>query len=435
MATDALPDRNTVAGAIVRAEGVDTRWTGIALTIMVLASLSGYSATVALNQPAGIALFFAIWLLPAALRPERVVLALRYWPLFVVPAVALLSTTWSRLPATTLRLAVELTVFTLLCVTMVRMAGHRRLFLSIVVVFGGIALGALLSGTGNRAAGGEFNLVGMFASKNQLALFCGILTYTGLAGLFSGDLARWQRVVCGCGCALGAAVGILARSVGANVATIAACVAVLALLVVGRLPTGPRRVMLAAAGCVAAIGVLAIRLIPEDDVTDLLISVGKSPGLSGRAYLWERGREAIAEHPWVGYGFQAFWTPQFEDALGLYRYGGIASETGFHFHNLMYETCVELGIVGVVAMVFVLVVIAVVALRRYDRRPDATAAFGLATIVFFAMRAPVEIDFLFVFNLGNFMMVLVYVWSRQELQTARGQPGRAIVFRGEEAFG
>lgn len=422
--TRSLPDAAADAGE---------QRTRILLAIMALASIAGYTATVALGQSIGIAAFFAIWLIPLALRPERIVAALGYWPLWLVPAVALLSTFWSRLPDGTLRNAVELIAFTMLTITMTRMLDRRTLIVSIVTIFSGIALVSLVSGRGNLANGsGTFILSGVFASKNMLALFCGIVTFTGLAGMLDREMSWWQRLICVAGCGLGAIVGILARSVGANLATGAACVTVVGLLAIGRLPTGGRRlVMIAMLGVVAMVGAAAA-FVTQDDVNNLLISVGKSPTLSGRAYLWDRAGQAIAEHPLVGYGYQAFWGPQFEDALGLYRYADVASESGFHFHNLYYETAVEMGAIGVLAMGGMLVTVLLAALWRYDRKPDATAALCVAILVFFLIRAPLEVDFLVAFNLGNFLLAIVYVFSQQDKQTlARTAPREPLQFRGE----
>ena len=36
----------------------------------------------------------------------------------------------------------------------------------------------------------------------------------------------------------------------------------------------------------------------------------------------------VTDHRWLGVGYQAFFRPQFADAQGIYRYGGIAAEAG-----------------------------------------------------------------------------------------------------------
>ncbi len=39
----------------------------------------------------------------------------------------------------------------------------------------------------------------------------------------------------------------------------------------------------------------------------VLVSLGKDPTLSGRTEIWDAVINAISKHPWLGYGFSAFW--------------------------------------------------------------------------------------------------------------------------------
>jgi hypothetical protein len=78
----------------------------------------------------------------------------------------------------------------------------------------------------------------------------------------------------------------------------------------------------------------------------ILAATGKDITLTGRTDLWRVGLEQIAERPWLGQGYQAFWQPGNPEAEHLWRAFGIESRTGFHFHNLYLSNAVEIGIPG-----------------------------------------------------------------------------------------
>ncbi|WP_174293495.1 O-antigen ligase family protein, partial [Sphingomonas bacterium] len=211
----------------------------------------------------------------------------------------------------------------------------------------------------------------------------------------------------------GAAICLASRSVDGAASTALALAVLLGTAMLARSPRRVRRlataVGLAVAGSVAA----AAWSLGRDRLGDLLRLIGKTPDLTGRTYLWWRARKVMADHRWLGVGYQAFWRPQFADARGLYRYAGIASQSGFHFHNLYVETEVELGVIGLAAVGLTLLAIAAASVQRYDRQPDAPAALMLALVAFLLSRTLLEVDMLEPFSLGWLLLVLVYVMARR----------------------
>jgi exopolysaccharide production protein ExoQ len=99
---------------------------------------------------------------------------------------------------------------------------------------------------------------------------------------------------------------------------------------------------------VALAGFVIVLLIVHIDAVSaaILAATGKDITLTGRTDLWRIGLEQIAERPWLGTGYQAFWQPGNPEAEHLWRAFGIASRTGFHFHNLYLSNAVEIGIPG-----------------------------------------------------------------------------------------
>lgn len=381
--------------------------------VLAVTTLTAYFFSVALVQTWGLYVFLLVWLGVLALRPRLLIDHLRDWLMWLLPLLCLLSTGWSRDPAGTLRASLEFIAFTATVLTFARVVSGRTMIVAFAVALTLVAGLSFASGRGNLLYGtNTYALTGIFASKNMLTFTCAILAVAGLSGALDRGFAVPARLaLLGCA-AFGMIVGYLGRSLGGSVATLIACLSVLALTALGRLPRSGRAavLILAVAGTVAAVA--GVLLVPADTLSSVMLSVGKDPGLTGRAFLWGRAVDAIAERPWLGVGFGAYWRVQFVDALGLYRFGGIASETGFHFHNLYYETAVELGYVGVAAMAATLLGIMILALRHFVRRPDPQAAFVMGIMILLLSRVGLEVDFLSPFSLGGMLAIICYLRVR-----------------------
>lgn len=85
---------------------------------------------------------------------------------------------------------------------------------------------------------------------------------------------------------------------------------------------------------------------------NILLGLGRDPTLSGRTQLWEMALEKIAERPWLGYGYQAFW-----------RDGGAATviwnAEGYrppHAHQGFINITLDLGLIGLFLFVMILIV-------------------------------------------------------------------------------
>ena len=148
------------------------------------------------------------------------------------------------------------------------------------------------------------------------------------------------------------------------------------------------------------------------NLSSVLAAAGKDTSLTGRTILWSRARDYIAMRPLLGVGYQAFWVQGHVEAEGLWRFAQIESRVGFHFHNLYYETAVELGDIGVAVLAASLLAPAVLALRLSLMRPACDNAFFSALIVFYAIRVSVELDFLDPFSPGSLLLPVAWVYSR-----------------------
>ncbi len=100
----------------------------------------------------------------------------------------------------------------------------------------------------------------------------------------------------------------------------------------------------------------------------LLEALGKDATLTGRVPLWAEVDRAIAAHPVIGYGYQAFWT----DGNGLaWNIRDTIAWSAPHAHNGYREMMLGLGVVGFVLCSIVVVRALVATTRHHCRAPTA----------------------------------------------------------------
>lgn len=134
---------------------------------------------------------------------------------------------------------------------------------------------------------------------------------------------------------------IQARTVTSIIVT-AAFVLFLVLLHFGRALGARASAVLFPIGCIVALvlGKLAIGLVP-----DIFRAFGRNTTLTGRTLIWSALLGSIEKHPFLGYGFYAFWQGLTGES------GAVIHATHWTFgyaHNGILEILVQLGFVGLV---------------------------------------------------------------------------------------
>ncbi len=76
----------------------------------------------------------------------------------------------------------------------------------------------------------------------------------------------------------------------------------------------PPRLAFASMGVFLAVGVSLVILITENAEYIIVEKLGKDMTLTGRTLFWPLVVNAINKHPWLGYGYQAFWQPWLGEA-------------------------------------------------------------------------------------------------------------------------
>ena len=325
--------------------------------------------------------FIAAAMLLIALRPITAGRELlRFWPLLVLPLVAMTSTLWSDAPERTLRAALQLLLTCVAAIIVCRRISPNRAILTLFV--GSVVLVALALPDVPTAISAGIPLRGPFESKNQMGFAAHLLVALALVVLVDRHQPWFARVIAVGAMPMGGLLLILSNSGGATASIGITLLVFPALMIFGRLPRGGRLAVLLLLLLAVVVGSLFLPAI-EAALGDFRQNVLKKDAtLTGRTYLWDYANHLNSERPWLGGGYYAFWRHGNLDAEGLWRWGGVASRTGFNFHNAFVEMQVDLGWIGLCLLIAMCIGIAVAGGYRQFTRPTAPMAFFLA---FFAV--------------------------------------------------
>ena len=344
---------------------------------------------------------------------------------WLLPLFATASVLWSMEPGISFKLGTEFLAFTAISVVASRAQTLPSLISSFMcALLVGVLLSAVFRTTAAIGTTGEIALIGMFGSKNNLASFVCLSMISSICVLADGRQPLPLRILALCGLTLDPIMLVKAHSLGALLAGGGAIVVALVVILLSRMSRRRRSLVLplAAILAVGVTGFVALALQQGFDLSTVLAAAGKDASLTGRTFLWSRARDYITVRPLLGVGYQSFWVQGHVEAEALWRFAQIRSRSGFHFHNLYYETAVELGQLGVAILGLSMLATAVASLRLGLVRPGCDTAFLCAVVVFYAIRVGVELDFLDPFSPGSFLLPAFWVHSTRG---HRRHPGTA----------
>lgn len=273
--------------------------------------------------------------------PGQLLLAMRRTlPIVLLVALAFSSTLWSIEPKITLRRDIGLLMGILLAylfairftprqfLALVSMVVGVSLFLSLVLMVARPSMAFMPDGTGLR---------GIYTHKNVLgwAACVGVILAFGLMKEAGKLLCRRGMVMLAmslaCLIQAGSATSIFSVVIG--------------VLLFGFYALLQRTSGVSRAVLILLVLELTVVLLLSLDLflVPLLESLGKDATLTGRVPLWALVDIRIRERPWLGYGYQAFWSPGKQQALWV---AGILQWQPPHSHNGYRDTLLNFGVVG-----------------------------------------------------------------------------------------
>lgn len=337
---------------------------------------------------------------------------------------AMLSATWSVSPLTTPTVAVVgvgIAAFGYWfgwSLSFAEQVWGVALSMSVAVVLS-VVLAVFVPSEGRMAArgtspGGEWQ--GIFGNRNSLSPVC-VLAIIGLVGLVG--LRRDLRTLCCC-LPVGVVALVALRESGGLTSTLALALVAstaLALPLLWRLRRrgvpGPP-----VAGALFAAAVAAWALVFAN-LDALAVRVGRDGTLSHRRWIWQDVRGFIAERPWRGYGFWAFWDRPDLTAATYARHGDAYGSA----HNSVLEVLLGLGIVGLV-LYLMIGCFAIVGIGRWTWRSVSLASVWWAMVLAFVVAENLMESFVLWHSYQWVLFVAAAAVPFRSVATLQGEGGR-----------
>ncbi|MEO1139424.1 MAG: O-antigen ligase family protein [Pseudomonadota bacterium] len=348
-------------------------------------------------------------------------LCIRFWPIILLPVFCMVSAIWSEYPIVSFRFGVQFMATVLIAITIAATISARAFG---QVLFGLYSLAMLASVLVGDVRNDTGAWLGIYGSKNALAGAAATYVIVCVAQFLDSRASYRHRLLAVLGSLVGVMLLLLAQSISALVLLPPSLFILCSLLILYRLSYSQRIVTVAFATLVAALLVVLVTIFSDMLVAMLLQTTGKDVTLTGRTELWQIALGLIAERPWLGMGYQAFWVHGHSPAEALWFRFGIESRSGFNFHNTYLSNMVEIGAIGVLLQTMVLFGAASMtglwALRTH--RAEASLLFILVMMV--VMISFVEVPIFFQFSLRTVIVICAFVFAFHGLEALRQKPLR-----------
>jgi exopolysaccharide production protein ExoQ len=367
----------------------------------------------------GVVVLFLILSIFTGLRLPHVAFhdIVRNWPLLVLPAIAMTSALWSDYPEWSLRAGIQFLITVIIGVIMGSCVKPRAM---ISALFSALALVTVLGVFFGKFQNGT--PVGLFGSKNYYGYVAALLWFVALTVFVDRSQPRSLRIVGLAVASLTPLQLIASGSTGAIVDSIAVFAIMMTLEFASRLEI-KLRVGLFAFLSFAVLQLLIILWVFADEIDQVLNYLGKDLTLTGRTMLWDTAYRSITENPIIGVGYQAFWQKENWKAQLLWIASNQQIGSGFHFHNTYLAITVDLGFIGLFAFIAIIVIILCrVGVILIYLRPNPAQKLSIAYLVFFILRSPIEVDFLYQFSIATILMS--WIWINTKLPRGLFKPVR-----------
>ena len=333
------------------------------------------------------------------------------WIPWIYVIFAAMSVLWSQYPDWTLRASIQFAFSTGVFLVMVH-ALPAKSFLT--VFLSAILLADAVSLANPRTAWntGGLAMIGIFGSKNSFGLTQALLIQVGVWVLLDHGQRGLMRTLALIGVVGGSVLIMAALSVGAVVALFGALACSFLAFNLQRFSGRSRVIILCAGGLLIAI-LCSFGIVFSDELLQGVLQLtGKSTTLSDRTPLWDVANKMMQDHPIGGVGYQAFWqhgNPYAEDLWRRFQPG----RAGYHFHNLWYQSGVDLGYIGLGLALLTVAITAIEVMRWVVRSPSPTSCFFLGYVIFIIQRSMLEVDLFAQISLTGTIFLAAFVYARQ----------------------
>jgi exopolysaccharide production protein ExoQ len=324
-----------------------------------------------LSHPAWLLIWLVVVVMMFRFGGEVFTALMRNPAIGVVCFLALLSPAWSAVPRSTLQAAIELALSTLVGLYVGVRFGTARLvamlgWVTATILVLSVVFALELPSYGlDHARGGAWR--GVFGTKNELGRMMVFGGVVWAVRIFANEISRLGGTAVVLGFAL---VGLASGSRTAlGVSTLMAGVFVLIWLL-----SHQSKAWVPMKGFVV-MGIALSALLLLTHLNLLFTVVGADYTLTGRLNIWDAVWSAIRVHPWLGYGFDAFWRGIQGPSLEVWR---MSQDAPPHSHNGFLDMLLALGATGLAVFVVAYAVVWRRALALLHRGKGSAHTFPLA---------------------------------------------------------
>lgn len=344
--------------------------------------------------PLSVLMVFGSVVLTAWLRIEQLPTVIaRAWPVMLIPLFALASYIWSMSPGATMRYGLLFAITVSSGVLMATCLDRRSLLIGITLAYAAFLIAGILIGDTKRdGTSGEVAFIGIASSKNMAGSSGAIGVLLSFASMSLAHQIRSFGLLVGSILLLPLALYSLymALSVGALIGGGAALICLMMWILSQRLSRQARASILLVISVMVFAALVTVEFWLPVMFELLIAGSGKDAGLTGRVDLWLKADQLIAQRPFLGRGFGAFWVPGNLDAEAIWREFFINNRTGFNFHNTAKEFLVSIGWVGFSLFILVAAVSLGALIWRTMVRPDPARIFFCGWMVYWMLRTYFE---------------------------------------------
>lgn len=319
---------------------------------------------------------YAVTLVLAVARPGAMMSTLtRNWLILAVTMMTLVSVVWSIDPDTTLRRSFALIMTTLFGLWLASRWNWRALILLIASTFGVLAVLSVVMALAVPSLGIDHDVhagawKGLWWEKNTLGAVMGWGAISAYAAIQFDPKRRfiWMGLAVLC-----TALILLSTSKTALLAWLLGTGGAIGIALC-RKGFGFATLMLFLALTGGALFALILAIAP----LEFLELLGRDATLTGRTDIWMILSRQIAEDPWLGYGYKAFWSV--EDGPVYWVRAGTSWPVPTA-HNGWIEVALAIGIPGMLMMAVVFLGAAVRAIGRLFRGTEAYWALPYIALI------------------------------------------------------
>lgn len=300
----------------------------------------------------------------------------QYW-LIALVVLSFVSAVWSGAPALTLRKAVALaatTLFGAYFATRYEPGEQLRLLVSACTVVMTFSIAFSILGIGHAVNTPDAGWIGVFVHRNA---FGRMMVFSAGAFLAFAYTDRTHKNSGYMRTAIAFLLILMSTSRGALVYGCALLVAFLYFVRLRQTTRAPKvlKQTLFAAVLLAAVGCVVLKYF--DAIT---AAMGRDANMTGRIPMWIYSAVFALQHPWLGYGFNAFWRGAEGPSAGIWQ---LLSWAAPHAHNGLLNLWLDLGFVGVGIFLCGFAVTVVRSFRFLRRCEESAAALWPCTFLAF----------------------------------------------------